>query len=166
MLFSPQLSKSAADLNKGDSELPRESTVGSNAVSIAAESEGCQTSRGETASFPWALARDVQVDRGDALAIPGPMFSTICGMLFSLLNKANLVGLATACPRREFICLPREGQGAVRWPGASEVLVCVGRVDIRCCFKAGPVEEVRFEGLQGWASHAPFNPLLKVKAEY
>jgi hypothetical protein len=41
--------------------------------------------------------------------------------------------------------------------GLREVPVwsAVERVDVRCRFKTGPVEEVRFEGLQGWALTCP-----------
>lgn len=41
--------------------------------------------------------------------------------------------------------------------GLREVPVwsAVERVDVRCRFKTGPVEEVRFEGLQGWAVTCP-----------
>jgi len=57
------------------------------------------------------------------------------------------------------------GQGGqvVGGVGLREVPVwsAVERVDVRCRFEIGPVEEVRFEGLR----YASFNPLRKVKAE-
>jgi hypothetical protein len=51
--------------------------------------------------------------------------------------------------------------------GLREVLVwsAVERVDVRCRFEAGPVEEVRFEGLQGWVLIYPVQSVAQVKAE-
>ena len=45
-----------------------------------------------------------------------------------------------------------EGGRAVGVVGLREVPVwsAIERLDVRCRFKTGPVEEVRFEGLQGW----------------
>ena len=45
-----------------------------------------------------------------------------------------------------------EGGRVVGGVGLREVPVWIAaeRVNVRCRFETGPVEEVRFEGLQGW----------------